>query len=1222
MNRVRIFLVLFSSLIAAALDRNSALIPPIAFEENQGQAAREVLFLSRAGESRLFLLRDGAVIDTGVGPAVRLKLLGARPSKPSGLHPVAAKSNYFIGSDETRWRTGVRNFREIRYEQIYPGIDLLWYARGQHIEHDFMLSPGTSPRIIRLSILGPTPEVAANGDLLAGNIRLHKPHAYQGGNEVACRYEIQRGTVGFALGHYDHSRPLTIDPVLSFSTLLGGSGSDSARSVALDGAGNIYVAGTTGSLDFPVTANALQSVRDPMRCQGPGMNTLCPAIFVSKFTPDGSTLLFSTFLTGGGRDGLTGMKLDKSGNVYLAGLPGSPSFPKLTPLPGYPAQRLGAFVAKLSADGSSLLYSTMLPLSASNAPNDFAVDNAGAVYLTGSTYGDLPTVNALQNTVSNPPVYKTTDSGARWQALGGGLPSGLVDSIAVDPTNPQVLYFGMDQGLYKSIDGGVRWSTLLEGSPPEAPYPDQNLKPTTIAIDPANPRTIYLGTLVNGIYKSTDGGATWFSAWTGADRFIRMISIDPRNPATLYAAANADLYKSTDAAATWKRTDVAALIGLRIPSYSVRNVALDPLTPSTVYAGTPSGVMKSLDAGITWSAMISGFSQSTDITTLAIDPVDPRRLYATTTVNLAPYYTSDGGNHWAQGKWPANFTYALWLLIDPKVHSTIWAATDKGLLVSRDFGATWGPPTTDLPYYGLQRLAAASDGSIYAIVNATNPDAYALKLDPAGSKILYCTYLGGTGPDWGAGIAVDTVGRAYVTGYTSSFDFPVANALQARPGGLLDAFVSVLDPTGSRLSWSTYLGGTNDDRGWAITVDAAGNVHLAGWTFSPDFPLLQSAQPRFAGNGGTANAFATKLKADGSGPVFSTYFGGSGGDSAWSVATDPAGNTYIAGTTHSTDLPTANAIQTRLAGSESAFVAAWNGQTGAIQYATYLGGSRFDFAAGVAVDVGSNAYVAGSASSPDFPLKYALQQSLTGGQDAFLLKIAPGTSGPAIRLAAAMDAASYTASVSPGEIISIFGTNLAMARGKADAAPFPMQLSDVRVTVNGAAAPLYYVSPSQINAQIPYETTLGTAQVQVSSTSGTASVNLRIARTAPAIFTTNSQGTGAGAIQHGLTGALVADTNPATPGEIVSVYCTGLGAVTLGIATGAAAPVPPPQTIIPAQVSIAGAPARVTYSGLAPGFAGLYQVNVQIPEGTPAGSQNLQISSDGINSNIVTVAVR
>src|SRR5882762_2981641 len=178
--------------------------------------------------------------------------------------------------------------------------------------------------------------------------------------------------------------------------------------------------------------------------------------------------------------------------------------------------------------------------------------------------------------------------------------------------------------------------------------------------------------------------------------------------------------------------------------------------------------------------------------------------------------------------------------------------------------------------------------------------------------------------------------RTYITGQTDSFDFPIVNAVQSRASGKADAFLSVLDPTGAHLVWSTYFGGSGDDWPTAIALDPAGNIHLAGWTNSPDFPVQQATQLHYAGK---TDGFVAKLKGDGSGVVFSTYLGGIDDDFPKAVAADAAGNTYVAGMTFSKDLPTVNASQSGLAGTANAFVAALNGQSGALRYATYLGGS-------------------------------------------------------------------------------------------------------------------------------------------------------------------------------------------------------------------------------------------------------------------------------------------
>ena len=219
------------------------------------------------------------------------------------------------------------------------------------------------------------------------------------------------------------------------------------------------------------------------------------------------------------------------------------------------------------------------------------------------------------------------------------------------------------------------------------------------------------------------------------------------------------------------------------------------------------------------------------------------------------------------------------------------------------------------------------------------------------------------------------------------------------------------------------------------------------------------------------------------------------------------------------------------------------------------------------------------------------------------------------------NAASYSPAVSPGEIVSLFGKELAVTPAIAGAPPLPVQLSDARVSVNGIAAPLFYASPLQINLQIPYETAAGAAQIQVTSGSATATLNVTVAPAAPGIFAVNSLGSGAGAIEHALTGQLVTGANPAAVGEVVAVYCTGLGAIAPAIPDGAAAPVPPAQTAMAVTASIAGSPASVLFAGLAPGFPGLYQVNIQVPAGTLSGVQNLAISVNGAVSNTVTLAV-
>jgi hypothetical protein len=266
-----------------------------------------------------------------------------------------------------------------------------------------------------------------------------------------------------------------------------------------------------------------------------------------------------------------------------------------------------------------------------------------------------------------------------------------------------------------------------------------------------------------------------------------------------------------------------------------------------------------------------------------------------------------------------------------------------------------------------------------------NYDAFVTKLNTAGNAVVYSTYLGGSGVDGGEGIAADANGNAYITGSTTSTDFPTKNPFQASSGGSTDAFVTKLDGLGNAAFYSTYLGGSGIDGGQGIAADAAGNAYVTGWTRSTNFPTKNAFQATFSS--GEDDAFVTKLDSVGKTALYSTYLGGSGDDLGYGIAVDAAGNAYVTGETSSTDFPTKAAFQANLGGYYNAFMTKLNTGGNALVYSTYLGGSGIDIGYGIAVDA-SSVYVVGQTSSSDFPTKNAFQATFSGGEDdAFVAKI-------------------------------------------------------------------------------------------------------------------------------------------------------------------------------------------------------------------------------------------
>ena len=378
---------------------------PLSFEANRGQTDGQVKFLSRGHGYGLYLTETETVLKLrDESSALRMKLLGANPRpQVTGVDQLPGKTNYFIGNDPKKWRKDIPTYAKIKYEAVYPGVDVVYYgAQGRELEYDFIVAPGADPKAIKLGFEGADKlELNEQGDLvlrLSGKpIHLRKPVVYQekdgGRQEIAGNYALA-GTreVGIDIAAYDSSRPLVIDPVLAYSTYLGGSGQDAGLDIAVNAHGSAFVTGLTTSLDFPPAPAA------PRLGPGGGYDA-----FVVKLNAAGSALVYSTYLGGSddenyhGGISYGGIAIDDKDQAYVTGLTKSKDFPPagalITQLNGY----ADAYVSKLNADGNALIYSRYLGGSGFDGGLGIAVDQFEQAYVTGhDESGDLPVNGGFQ----------------------------------------------------------------------------------------------------------------------------------------------------------------------------------------------------------------------------------------------------------------------------------------------------------------------------------------------------------------------------------------------------------------------------------------------------------------------------------------------------------------------------------------------------------------------------------------------------------------------------------------------------------------------------------------------------------------------------------------------------------------------------------------------------------------------------------------------------------
>jgi hypothetical protein len=684
---------------AAAVNEDSYGRLPLYFEANQGQTRADVAFLAHGAGYGLYLTRSEALLvldkrarETDAAPALlSMRLVhAARRPEVRGLEQQPGRVSYFIGDDPARWRTAIPTYAKVRYREVYPGIDLVYYGKQRELEYDFVVAPGADPRDIVLGYKGAERlEVDAEGELVmrvaGGSVRQRKPSIYQEIDGV--RREIGGGyvlkdarRVGFRVDAYDETAPLVIDPVLGYSTYLGGDGygSESGSAITVDADGNAYVIGTTQSTTFPTTPGAFQKT-----LPGGGEPGCNCSIFVTKLDPTGTALVYSTYLGGSLSNVGAAIAVDAVGNAYVTGDTWSSNFPTtpgaFQPHPIGDLDGNKGFVTKLDPNGSALVYSTYLGGHASSWGAGIAVDAAGDAYVVGSTQS---------------PDFPTTAE-ARQPSFGGSYDAFVVK---LDPTGSALVY-----------------STYLGGG---------------------------AGDYGAAIALAADGGAyvTGFTGFVSANDF----------PAT-------------------------------------------PGAFQTVFGGQVDAFAAKLD--------------STGSTLL--------------------YSTYLGG---------ASYDYGYGLAVDGDGNAYL-----TGVTSSSDFPATQFPTT------------AGSGTSVFVT-----------KLDSTGTGLAYSTHFGGSSTEWGTGIAVQG-GNAYVTGYTSSSDFPVTpDAFQPANCGGTDAFLAKLDPAATRLVYSTYLGGADTDTARGIEVDAAGFAYLTGNTRSADFPVTPGAFQ--ATRRGASDAFVSRI-AEGAGPV-------------------------------------------------------------------------------------------------------------------------------------------------------------------------------------------------------------------------------------------------------------------------------------------------------------------------------------------------------------------
>jgi uncharacterized repeat protein (TIGR01451 family) len=765
---------------------------PLIFEPNQGQTDPRVKFLARGAGYSLFLDATGAMIamQTAHSTAadqrfVRMKLVGANPAAATtGTDPLPGKSNYLFGNDPKQWHTGIPQYAGARYQSVYPGIDLVFYGNQGRLEYDFRIAPGADPSQAELQFDGATKLELSGGDLILtggddGGLRLEAPRVYQRDGDrqksVAGRFVLRAANrVGFEIDPYDRDRELIIDPVLDFSTYFGGSGTETSPSVAVNGNGNIYLAGTTQdspASSFPTSGPTVGT--PPQTLIGPLSLTASspPHIFIAEIIPSQPpSVLYETFIGGTGSDTSVGLSIDSAGNAYLVGNTTSTDFPTL----GLPYQTApeakgpqcasiactSVFVSVLNALGSSLSYSSYLSGNGNDQASGMAIDLSADVFITGTTTSnDTPsTTDAFPATLSPVPYQNQSKASLQFFVtkldtnipsvggiaystyFGGSTPAPAVATgggIAVDSTGN--IYFDGTTNFFNSGVGSYGDSGQTEDfpiinayqpcldTPPPTVLPITS--PCTAPTTTPYPTDAFVAKL-NPVAAQSGGTQLLFSTYLGGggQDTGTAIAIDS-------GAANIYVTGSTNS------TNFVLPLGAAAYQDCLNSPGVVAATTATCPATTANT-----------DAYVARMGNPT-LSTTGIPNDVPLNYFS---------YLGGAGNDSGLGIAVLDATIA-----------TLGDAVVTGATSSTNF------PVTSFPIQGSLR---GTQNAFFAQIDTTT----AVGQSGVGS---YVTYFGGNGVDRGTSITVDPNLNSYFAGDTSSTNLVTFNPVQGTLNGARNAFL-------------------------------------------------------------------------------------------------------------------------------------------------------------------------------------------------------------------------------------------------------------------------------------------------------------------------------------------------------------------------------------------------------------------------------------------------